>query len=258
MRALFALVFMVAATVAAQADRRVALVFGTDEYRAIRPLANAINDAQAVDRTLSALGFDVLLETNRDLRRMRRALDDFREDAAGADVALVFYAGHGVEIAGENRLLPVDADASSLEALKRTSLPLEEVRDAVASVSKVGLILLDACRNDPFGTEATDGRSVVVLAADIAQNVRPGLGRVGKAENILFAFSAAPGETAADGTDGNSPFTTALTKYLPSEGLEVRSALTLVQQEVYDFSRGRQLPYIESGLPKLFFASTQR
>ena len=256
MRALFALVFVVVATVAAQSERRVALVFGTDDYRAIRPLANAVNDAQAIDRTLSALDSRSFLETNRDLRRMRRALEDFREDAAGADVALVFYAGHGVEIAGENRLLPVDADASSLEALKRTSLPLEEVRDAVASISKVGLILLDACRNDPFGTIPTDGRSAVTLAADIAENVRPGLGRVGKAENILFAFSAAPGETAADGTDGNSPFTTALTRYLPSEGLEVRSALTLVQQQVYDFSRGRQLPYIESGLPKLFFAST--
>ena len=255
MRALFALAVVIAATMAAQADRRVALVFGTDDYRVIRPLANAVNDAQAIERTLSALRFEVVLETNRDLRRMRRALDDFREDAAGADVVLVFYAGHGVEIAGENRLLPVDADASSLEALQRTSLPLEEVRDVVASVGKVGLILLDACRNDPFGTVPADGRSAVALAADVAQSVRPGLGRVGKAENILFAFSASPGETAADGADGNSPFTTALIRYLPSDGLEIRSALTLVQQQVYDFSRGRQLPYIESGLPKLFFAS---
>ena len=86
----------------------------------------------------------------------------------------------------------------------------------------------------------------------------PGLGRVGKAENILFAFSAAPGETAADGSDGHSPFAAALVKYLGTDGLEIRSALTLVQQEVYDLSRGKQLPYVESGLPRLFFAATTR
>jgi len=240
------------------AENRVALVFGADDYRFIRPLRNAVNDARTVEDALTALGFRVFPEANRDLRRMRRALEDFIEDAKGADVALVFFAGHGVEIEGENRLLPIDADVSSLEQLKNTSLPLDEVRAAVSAAAPIGLIILDACRNDPFGlsTVREDGRGAEPISPRIGHAVRPGLSRMGRAENVLFAFSAAPGETAADGNGPNSPFTTALTKYLPTDGLEIRSVLTLVQQEVYDLSRGSQLPYVESGLPATFFAAT--
>ena len=254
LRILIAVVFVFSASLA-HAERRMALVIGEDGYKTIRKLDNAVNDAKSVADTLEALGFEVSLEADRDLRRLRRALDDFREDAVGADVALVYFAGHGVEISGDNRLLPIDADASSLDALKSSTLPLEEVRATVAEVSKVGLIILDACRNDPFGSASGDGsgRSVVAIAPD--KDVKPGLGRIGRAEGILFAFSAAPGETAADGADGHSPFAEALVKYLGTKGLEVRSALTLVQQEVYDVSRGKQLPYVENGLPTLFFAA---
>jgi uncharacterized caspase-like protein len=249
----FALVFLFGG--AALAERRVALVFGADDYEALRPLDNAVNDARAIEKALEALGFEVSLETDRDLRRMRRALDDFRQDGAGADVALVFFAGHGVEIAGDNRLLPVDADAGSLDALKASTLPLEEITDAVRAVAPVALVLLDACRNDPFGTEGGDGRGAKALAAADSPEVVAGLGRVGRAENVLFAFAAAPGKTASDGGDGNSPFTAALAEHLGAEGLQVGSALKLVQQDVYDRTRGGQLPFIEDGLPKLFFAA---
>ncbi|MES0061023.1 caspase family protein [Mesorhizobium sp. M0041] len=258
MRLLFALLLMLATTATAVAERRVALVIADNDYRLVRKLANPVNDGEAMEAALKTLGFEVVLETNRDLRRMRRALDDFREDAKGADVALVYFSGHGVEISGDNRLLPVDADASSLDRLEKTSLPLEEVRDAVAATAKVGLIVLDACRSDPFTGGSGDGRGATSLIKGLVDKIKPGLGRVGKAENILFAFSAAPGETAADGTGANSPFTAALTKYLGTDGLEIRSVLTLVQQEVYDLSRGKQLPYVESGLPKLFFASAAK
>ncbi|WP_246691288.1 MULTISPECIES: caspase family protein [unclassified Mesorhizobium] len=258
MRFLFALLLMLATTATAVAERRVALVIADDDYRLVRKLSNPVNDGEAMEAALKKLGFEVTLETNRDLRRMRRALDDFREDAKGADVALVYFSGHGVEISGDNRLLPVDADASSLDQLEKTSLPLEEVRDAVAATAKVGLIVLDACRSDPFSGTSGDGRGATSLIKDLVDKVKPGLGRIGKAENILFAFSAAPGETAADGTGANSPFTAALTKYLGTDGLEIRSVLTLVQQEVYDLSRGKQLPYVENGLPKLFFASAAK
>lgn len=258
MRLLFALLLIVSTTATAVAERRVALVIADDDYRLIRPLANPVNDGEAMEGALKKLGFEVVLETNRDLRRMRRALDDFREDAKGADVALVYFSGHGVEISGDNRLLPVDADASSLDQLEKTSLPLEEVRDAVAATAKVGLIVLDACRSDPFSGTSGDGRGATSLIKDLVDKIKPGFGRVGKAENILFAFSAAPGETAADGSGANSPFTAALTKYLGTDGLEIRSVLTLVQQEVYDLTRGKQLPYVESGLPKLFFASAAK
>lgn len=239
---------------AAFAERRVALIFGADRYETIRPLANAVNDARAIEEALEALEFEVFSETNRDLRRMRRALEDFEEDATGADVAFVFFAGHGVEIGGENRLLPTDADASNLEALKASSLALNDLQAVVARVAASALIVLDACRDDPFATQSDpSGRGAFSLA--LPETVKPGLGRVGSVDNTLIAFSAAPGETASDGNDGNSPFTSALAKYLDMDGLEIRSVLTLVQQEVYDRTRGAQLPYVESGLPSLFFAN---
>ena len=158
-RGVVAAVFVLVLTMAAQAEQRVALVIGQDTYETVRALDNAVSDARAIRTSLENLGFDpVFFEPNRDLLRMRKALEKFRSDAAGADVALVFFTGHGVEIAGENRLLPVDADDSSLEALKASTLPLEEVRATVAAVGKVGLILLDACRDDPFGTDAARRR----------------------------------------------------------------------------------------------------
>lgn len=257
MRLVFVLLLLLVAT-AAQAERRVALVLANDDYKIVRPLKNAVNDSRTIEATLEKLGFEVTSESNRDLRRMRRALEDFEEDAAGADVALIFFSGHGVEIAGDNRLLPTDADPSSLEQLKKTTLPLEDVRDTVTKVARIGLVVLDACRNDPFGQSDAggDGRGVVSIAPEVKAAVTPGLGRVGRAENVLFSFSAAPGKTASDGANGNSEFSTALAKFLPTDGLEIRSVLTLVQQDVYDQSRGRQLPYVESGLPKLFFAAS--
>jgi uncharacterized caspase-like protein len=241
----------------ALAERRVALVMAVEAYRDLRPLANPVNDAVAMQAVLEDLGFEVFLETNRDLRRMRRALEDFAEDAAGADVALVFFAGHGVEIGGRNLLLPVDAAGETPEALAASSLPLEEVVEVARAVAPTALIVLDACRDDPFGAPGSgDGRGASSLMRPAeGPAVRPGLGRMGRAEGVLFAFAAAPGETASDGTGGNSPFTEGLVQYLGAEGLEVRSALTLVQQEVYDRTRGRQLPYVESGLPRLFFAA---
>ncbi|MFC3180018.1 caspase family protein [Cypionkella sinensis] len=241
--------------VQAMAERRVALVLAAQDYKHLRKLDNPVNDAVAVEGLLAELGFEVTVETNRDLKRMRRALDDFREDGAGADVALLFYAGHGVEIAGVNYLLPVDAQAGSADAVAASALPLAEVQAAMAAVAPVGIVLLDACREDPWGGGGTgQGRSAVALN-DAVDQPKPGLGRVGRADGVLFAFSAAPGEVAADGDGQDSPFTEALLRHFATPGVEVRTALTLVQQDVYDRSRGKQLPYIESGLPKLFFAA---
>ena len=244
---------------AALAERRVALVMGAERYETLRPLDNAVDDAVAMRDVLEGLGFEVFLETDRDLRRMRRALEDFAKDARGADVAIIYFAGHGVETGGHNLLLPVDADGSSAEALSNTALPLEDLRDTALSVADTVLIVLDACREDPFLSPASagGGRSAQRLdAPDLPQGVTAGLGRMGRSENVLYAFAAAPGETASDGEGGHSPFTAALVKYLGMDGLEIRSVLTLVQQEVYDATRGRQLPYVESGLPRVFFAST--
>ncbi|GAB1363630.1 hypothetical protein MASR1M32_28660 [Rhodobacter sp.] len=257
-RVLFAFCLLLASVSVAIAERRVALVFAVEDYKTIRKLDNPVNDARAMETLLESLGFEVWLETDRDLKRMRRALEDFREDGAGADVALVFYAGHGVALDGVNYLLPTDADASSSAALAASGLPLEEVKQVLDEVAPMAIVLLDACRDDPFATGgSSDGRGAVPLAGDPPEKKppTPGLGRIGRADGVLFAFAAAPGETAADGNDGNSPFTSALIRHFGTKGVELKSALTLVQQDVYDRSRGKQLPYIESGLAQLVFIS---
>lgn len=256
----------------ARAETRAALVIADEEYRSLRPLGTPVKDALAVEDMLRGLGFDVTVETDRDLRRTRRALEDFTEDHAGADVALVYYAGHGVEIGGVNYLLPVDARARTAQDIRETGLPLAELQAALRQVAPVAIVLLDACREDPFGggagqgagdtggnaggdTGGDAGRGAAPLADADAPPPRPGLGRVGRSDGVLFAFSAAPGEVASDGADGHSPFAEALLRHFATPGVEVRTALTLVQQDVYDRSRGAQLPYVESGLPHLFFAA---
>ena len=241
---------------AALAEKRVALVLAAEDYSLIRPLTNPANDARAMEDLLEKLDFEVFVETDRDLRRMRRALDDFKEDAAGADVALLFFAGHGVALDGVNYLLPTDADGSSPEALAATALPLSEAQEVLRAVAPVAIVLLDACRDDPFAGGVADGRSAGAL--DDAEPVpagtpTPGLGRIGRADGVVFAFAAAPNETASDGDEENSPFTAALVRHFSTAGVELKTALTLVQQDVYDRSRGKQLPYIESGLPKPIF-----
>ena len=244
---------------AAFAEKRVALIVGNDNYDNLRQLANPQNDARAMQETLERLDFKVVVELDRDLKRTRRALEDFKQDAKGADVALFFFAGHGVAIDGVNYLVPTDADASSSARLIETSLPLSEAQEVIRSVAPAAIMLLDACRNDPFLDGSGGGRGAAPLADDppTTAKPKPGLGRMGRADGVLFAFSAAPGETASDGDEENSPFTAALVRHFATAGVELRTALTLVQQDVYDRSRGKQLPYIESGLPELVFISGQ-
>ncbi|WP_417524125.1 caspase family protein [Marinovum sp.] len=230
-------------------ETRAALILAAERYEALRPLANPVNDARVLEDRLTALGFEVFVETNRDLRRMRRALEDFAYDAEGADVALVFFAGHGMEVGGRNLLLPVDAPTGSVAELQEGALALDEVAEVLQQVAPVGLLIVDACRSDPFGDE---GRGASVLGK--RAEVRPGLARLGRSDNLLYAFAAAPGQAALDGSGDNSPFTEALARHLATPGLEIRQVLTLVQQDVYDRTRGRQLPYVESGLPALVFA----
>lgn len=234
---------------------RVALVLGQDRYEHLRPLANPVNDAVAIETRLRDLGFDVYLETNRDRRRMLRALDDFSEDAKGADLALVFFAGHGMEVAGRNYLMPLDVQLDHPEALANQSIALDDVVRLLGNVARSGVLIVDACRTDPFGgsANAQDGRSAVALRKPAT--VKPGMARIGRADGLLYAFAAAPGQAALDGSGGNSPFTEALLRHLDTPGLEIRSVFSLVQQDVYERTKAQQLPYVESGLPRMVFAA---
>ncbi len=240
--------------------RRVALIIAIEGYEALRPLKTPVQDALAMDDLLGDLGFEVTLEIDRDMRQLRGAVEDFTEDAAGADLALVYYAGHGVEIAGENLILPVDVSAEGTEALKAGALPLNELAAALRAVVPSVVVILDACREDPFGSvpaaEAEAGRAARgarPLDAKLPDGVAGGFARVGRAEGMIFAFSTAPGKVASDGQGQHSPFAEALIRHLPVPGRSLPDALTLIQQDVYDRSGGWQLPYVETALPELVF-----
>lgn len=244
----------------AWAEGKHALVIAAADYDQLRDLANPVPDAASVADLLDGLGFEVTLETDRDLRRTRRALEDFAEDAAGAELVLFYYAGHGTEVGGENRLLPTDTRTESPEALRESSLPLTEVVGALTAIAPATVMILDACRNDPFaGTGLEElARAAVPLEGAQGLALAEGFARVGPAENLIYAFATAPGDTASDGPEGaHSPFAEALMRHLVTPGLEFRTALTLVTQDVYDRTRGAQTPYFESGLPDLVFAAGQ-
>ncbi len=268
--ALMALALAASGEAAAQhpAEKRVALVIGMGDYASARKLRNPISDARAVETALKSLGFKVVVETDRNNRRLSAALDEFVEENKGADLALVFFAGHGVQVGGRNYLLPTDAKTGSATALEASSLPLERVFARVAEIAPKRIILLDACRNDPFGTAAVaggrGGGAIIEKDSDNAPKAKAsmgaiqfGLGRIGRADGTVYGFATAPGTTASDGDGANSPFTAALAAHLGQAGLEFGSVMKLVQMEVYERTRGRQLPYIEDALPALVFADTK-
>lgn len=244
-----------------QAEGRFALVLAVQEYETLRDLDNPLNDALAIATELDRLGFEVTLEPDRDARRTRRALEDFAEDASGADIALVYFAGHGVEIAGENHILPVDTDPSSITALTETAISLAELAEVLTEIAPTAILLIDACRDDPFaGTAlAAAGRSAKPLEGEGSSKafaVAPGFARVGRADGLLYGFATGPGAVALDGEGKNSPYAEALLRHLGKDGLSLPTILTLVAQDVYDRSGNRQLPYFESALPDLVFISS--
>src|ERR1700704_636888 len=189
----------------ASAEKRVALVLGNSNYKNAAVLPNPVNDAAAVAATLKGAGFDIV-DSRLDLSAadMRRALRDFADQARDSDLAVVYYAGHGIEIDGTNYLIPTDA------TLHRVLLTIEPAR-------QLRLVIVDACRNNPFAE--TMKRTVST------RTVSRGLARIEPTTtNTLVAFAAKAGLTALDGNSKNSPYATALVKHIATPGLDVRRA----------------------------------
>ena len=224
------------------ADKRVALVIGNSAYQNVPRLANPANDSAAMSATLENAGFDVV-QLKRDLKanEMRRALRDFAELARGADFAIIFFAGHGIEIDGTNYLLPTDAMLERDVDAADEAVPLDRLLSVVESARKLRLVILDACRDNPF---TKDMRRTVA-----SRGVERGLARVDPAGiNTLVAFAAKAGSTVADGDSANSPFTAALVKYLTRPGLDLRKAFGFARDEVLKATNNRQEPFIYGSL----------
>ena len=201
-----------AAPTVASADR-VALVIGNAAYERASELPNPVNDATAMRDALTRLGFDVVFRRDADEDAMEDALGAFEEVRAGAELALVFYAGHGMEMNGANYLVPVDARLSSAAAVGRETIALDDMLNAVAE-ARTRIVVLDACRNNPFARS---------MRGAVRANVRSGgLAAVAAGAGALIAYAAAAGDVADDGEGRHSPFTEALLAQIEQPGVEVR------------------------------------
>jgi hypothetical protein len=226
----------------ALAEKRVALVIGNSNYRNVGHLANPANDAQLMADTLRTGGFDtIVFLRDVDAAEMRRRLRTFADQARDADVAVVFYAGHGVEVDGTNYLIPVDALLERDIDVYDEAFSLDRVLVTIEPAKRLRLVILDACRDNPFAKAMK--RTIATRA------VSRGLTRVEPTSpNTLVAFAAKAGSTASDGDDRGSPFTAALAKHIATPGLDLRKAFGYVRDDVLKATSNRQEPYVYGSL----------
>ncbi|MGV3634664.1 MAG: caspase family protein [Pseudorhodoplanes sp.] len=228
--------------------RRIALVIGNGAYEHTAPLANPSNDARAIAKALRGMGFEVIEGIDLKHEAMRHKINEFLRGATNAQIALAFYAGHGVQIDGRNFLLPVDVKLDG----KDPTAGMTDVDQVLAGLDdqiRTNIVILDACRNNPI-SQASDtaqaSRSVAIRAGLAAPS---GLGKgatVGA--GTLLAFATAPGQVALDGDGDNSPFSSALSRHISTPGIEVQQMLTRVRAEVVAATRNKQVPWSNSSL----------
>src|SRR3982074_3386328 len=228
----------------AKADRRVAFVVGNGAYKNVAQLPNPPVDAKAMASVLRNVGFEVVEGTNLTRDKMTERLLDFGKKAQGADVAVFFYAGHGIAISGTNYLLPIDADIKSemdvkLGAAINIDLPLAPPITA----ARVKGVSLDACRDNPFAAKIKSN------SATRSVSVQSGLAEMKSGEGTLIAFATGPGQTALDGQEGtNSPFTRALMANIATPSVEIQQAMTEVRAQVNEETNKGQLPWGHTNL----------
>jgi hypothetical protein len=227
---------------AAHAEKRVALVIGMSRYQQVPQLVNPARDAAAMSDLFKKAGFDVV-DSERDLgiADMRRVIREFSQTAADADIAVVYYAGHGMEVDGTNYLVPADAKLISDFDVEDETVSLDRVLKALDAAKRLKLVILDACRDNPFAK--TMKRSVVT------RSVGRGLAKVEpQVSDTLIAFAARAGAVASDGDGQNSPFATALVKYIAEPGLDLRLAFGRVRDDVLKSTANRQEPFVYGSL----------
>jgi hypothetical protein len=224
---------------AAFADKRVAFVVGNSAYRNVAPLPNPAVDARSMAKLLRNVGFDVVEGSNLTRDKMTEKLLDFGKKAEGADVALFFYAGHGIAVNGTNYLLPIDADLKSeMDVKLGAAINVDLTLEQTMGDAKVKLVFLDACRDNPFAAKIRSAKATRSLS------VESGLADMKSGQGTLIAFATGPGQTALDGEAGtNSPFTRALLANIASPGVEIQQAMTRVRAQVNEETNKNQLPW---------------
>ena len=230
----------------ALAAERVALVIGNGAYEHAPRLGNPSNDAKDMAALLGRLGFEVTTRNDAGMETLIRSLKEFDRIAAGSEIAVVFYAGHGIEVAGVNYLVPVDAELARDSEVRYEAVPLDMVTNAAAHARSFALVVLDACRDNPFARK--------MRRAGATRSIGRGLGRVEPTGGgMMVAYAAKAGTTADDGDGRNSPYTAALLRHL-QDGDLVGEILNRVSQSVRDATGGAQVPVAYGQLPpKTYF-----
>lgn len=234
-----------AAIAAIDDERRVALVIGNGDYQYAAFLPNPVNDAEAIAEKLRSLDFDVTTAVDLGRDEMEAAVLRFGQESEGSDVVLIFYAGHGIQMDGENYLLSVDAQLEGREDLRDGAIEEARLHSVFAFVEpELSLLIMDACRTNPF-------QGLLGVEAGLASGgaAKHELGSSRSTEDMMIVFSAAPGQVALDGESGNSPFTTALLQWIDYPGLEVDRIFRHVRRTVIDLTGG-QIPWVESSLTR--------
>ena len=229
----------------AAAAKRVALVVGNSDYRYTTGLRNPRNDANDMAAALQRLGFSVISGMDLGVDGFYDRLARFRDATQGSSVALFFYAGHGIQVDGENYLAPVDADLRDKLDLRRGAIALDDVMEAMRGETR--LVFLDACRSNPFSRFLSNTRG----ASRGLARVHVGGGSANSG-GTLIAFATAPDDVADDGAGRNSPFTAALLKHISAPGMSVTDMLTRVRKTVMDSTGGRQVPWSNDALLQVF------
>ena len=229
---------------AAKADRRVAFVVGNGAYKNVTQLPNPPIDAKAMAGVLRNAGFDVVEGINLTRDKMTERLLEFGKKTQGADIAVFFYAGHGIAVDGTNYLLPIDADIKSeMDVKLGNAINVDLTLDQTMNDSKVKLVFLDACRDNPFAAKIKAGASTRSVS------VQTGLAEMKSGEGTLIAFATGPGQTALDGQEGtNSPFTRALMANITKPGVEIQQAMTMARAQVNEETKKGQLPWGHTNL----------
>lgn len=231
----------------AEAAKRVALVIGNSAYEHAAPLENPKNDAVALAGVLERLGFTVVIGVDLKRAAFEKTVRKFSKALRGADVGLFFYAGHGLQVKGQNYLAPIDAALDDEADLDFEAMPVRTVLKQMERQTKTNLVILDACRNNPLARNLA--RSMGTRSAGIGR----GLARVKSGIGTMIAFATEPGNVALDGDGTNSPFTTALLQHIETPGLDVAQLMRRVRKDVIAKTSGRQVPWNNSSLTGDFF-----
>jgi uncharacterized caspase-like protein len=253
---ILALICMVFTAGAASADKRVAFVVGNGTYKNVAALPNPPIDAKSMAGALRNIGFEtVTLAADATREKLIDALRNFTNEAEKADWAVVYYAGHGIEVNGQNYLIPVDAKLATDRDIQFEAIPLDQVLASLEGARKLKLVLLDACRDNPFTpqmrkTVAPEAAAVSTAGGNVStRSIGRGLGEVKVQGASLVVFAAKHGQTALDGDGGNSPFAVAMVQRMATPGVEINKIFRLVRDDVMEATAGRQEPYTYGSLP---------